>query len=127
VADKKLHVQLRDRTPVHTPMTFIAPFVALVAAVIAMAYFYVVNASITDDTLQSWSCRWTEVNMLTRPHWGTLCKESKAGLYLSILLIPIEAITFAIASYQAGVERNVNSLGQGRRSKASHRGSPSPS
>lgn len=111
-----LEPQLRDRTPIHTPVTFAAPFVGLIAAIVAMAYFYTVNTSITDDTLQSWSCRWSNVLMVTRPHFGTLCKESQAGLYLSVLLIPIEGITLAVAGYQAFVERGINTMAHGRKS-----------
>ena len=100
----------------HTPVTFVAPFLGFVAALIAMAYFYAVNASNTDDTLQSWSCRWTSVQMTQQPHFGTLCRQSKAGLYLAVLLIPIEGIVFAIAAFQFSVEKSASSLGRGRKS-----------
>jgi hypothetical protein len=94
-------------------MMFVAPLVGLVAAIIAMGYFYSVNASITADTLQSWSCRWSNVVMVTRPQWGTLCKESMAGLYLSIILIPIEALILGAASWQAVLERSVVTAAHG--------------
>ncbi|KAJ0316793.1 hypothetical protein COL5a_011416 [Colletotrichum fioriniae] len=84
------------------------PSVGLVASIIAMSFFYSINASITVDTLQSWSCRWSDVVMMTRPHFGTLCKQSKAGLYLSILLIPIEAIIMGMGGYQMMLERNIS-------------------
>lgn len=96
------------------------------AAVVAMSVFYSINASTTVDTLQSWSCRWSDVVMVTRPHFGTLCKQSKAGLYMSILLIPIEAITLGAGAYQMVLERNISSASgvvQGRRKS----GSPVPS
>lgn len=32
--------------------------------------------------------------MTIKPHWGTLCKESKAALYLMIMLIPLELLIF---------------------------------
>lgn len=73
-----------------------------------MSFFYSINASITVDTLQSWSCRWSDVLMMTRPHFGTLCKQSKAGLYLSILLIPIEAIIVGMGGYQMMLEWNIS-------------------
>ncbi|KAK1640499.1 hypothetical protein BDP81DRAFT_458613 [Colletotrichum phormii] len=99
---------LRNRTLVHNSLAVAAPLVGLVASIIAMSFFYSINASITVDTLQSWSCRWSNVAMMTRPHFGTLCKQSKAGLYLSILLIPIEAIIVGMGGYQMMLERNVS-------------------
>lgn len=71
-----------------------------------MAYFYAVNASETSDTLLSWTCRWRAVPMVQRPHFETLCKESWAGVYLSVLLIPVEAIVLAVAGWQVKLERH---------------------
>ncbi|KAF4783561.1 hypothetical protein HER10_EVM0011318 [Colletotrichum scovillei] len=99
---------LRGQTLIHNSLAVAAPSVGLVASIIAMSFFYSVNASITVDTLQSWSCRWSDVVMMTRPHFGTLCKQSKAGLYLSILLIPIEAIIVGMGGYQMMLERNMS-------------------
>ncbi|KAK1691332.1 hypothetical protein BDP55DRAFT_723938 [Colletotrichum godetiae] len=99
---------LRSRTLIHNSLAVAAPLVGLVASIIAMSFFYSINASITVDTLQSWSCRWSNVAMMTRPHFGTLCKQSKAGLYLSILLIPIEAIIVGMGGYQMMLERNIS-------------------
>jgi hypothetical protein len=94
---------------------FVAPLFSFIAAIVAMGYFYHVNASVTVDTMQSWTCRWSDVYMVARPHFGTLCKESQAGLYLSILLIPITAINLAVAGYQFVVERNVSTMAHGRK------------
>ncbi|KXH66929.1 hypothetical protein CSAL01_02300 [Colletotrichum salicis] len=99
---------LRSRTLIHNSLAVTAPLVGLVASIIAVSFFYSINASITVDTLQSWSCRWSNVAMMTRPHFGTLCKQSKAGLYLSILLIPIEAIIVGMGGYQMMLERNIS-------------------
>jgi Na+/H+ antiporter NhaC len=99
-------------------VTFAAPVIGLVGAVVAMAYFYTINTSTTVDTLQSWSCRWQDINMLTRPHFGTLCKQSRAGLYLSIILIPVEAVILGVAGYQVGLERYINTMAQGRKSSS---------
>lgn len=106
---------LRDRPAVHTPVMFAAPLIGFIVAIVAMGYFYNVNASVTVDTLQSWSCRWSDVHMVSRPHFSTLCKESQAGLYLSILLIPIEAIALAVSGYQFVVERQVSTMAHGSR------------
>lgn len=101
---------LRDRSVVLTTATFAAPMVALIASVIAMTYFYAVNASDEVDTVQSWSCRWRDVAMLQRPHWATLCKQSQAGLTLSVLLVPLEAIVLGVALYELGVRRSANAM-----------------
>ncbi|OHF02633.1 hypothetical protein CORC01_02029 [Colletotrichum orchidophilum] len=98
---------LRGQTLIHNSLAVAAPSIGLVASIIAMTFFYSINASITVDTLQSWSCRWSDVVMMTRPHFGTICKQSKAGLYLSILLIPIEALIVGMGAYQMILERNV--------------------
>jgi len=109
---------VRQRTAVHTPMMFVAPFVGLAAAIIAIIFFYAVNASNTSDTLLSWTCRWKSVGMMQKPHFGTLCKESWAGLYLSILLIPVEAAVFAFASWQRKIEKHANAYSQARKSSS---------
>ncbi|OLN81791.1 hypothetical protein CCHL11_08924 [Colletotrichum chlorophyti] len=117
---------LRGQTLIHNAVMVAAPSAGLVASVIAMSFFYSVNALTTVDTLQSWSCRWSQVVMVTRPHFGTLCKQSQAGLYLSVLSIPIEAIVLVAGSYQMILERNVTRTSravQGRRKS----GSPVPS
>lgn len=30
--------------------------------------------------------------MGVKPHWGTLCKESKVALYLSVVMIPLQVL-----------------------------------
>ncbi|EON98089.1 hypothetical protein UCRPA7_6361 [Phaeoacremonium minimum UCRPA7] len=106
---------LRHNTPVHTPVMFAAPLVGLVAALIAMVFFYAVNASNTVDTLLSWTCRWHMVSMDLKPHFGTLCKESRAGVYLSILLIPIEAIALGLAGWELKVEKFTSAYARARK------------
>lgn len=86
----------------------LAPLAAFVAALTAMAVFYGVNTSDRADTVQSWSCRWEDVFMTAGPHFGTLCKQSRAGLYLSVLLVPLELVAFAAAGYQLLLERNAS-------------------
>ncbi|EFQ28495.1 hypothetical protein CGRA01v4_07321 [Colletotrichum graminicola] len=99
---------LRGQTLIHNSLVAAAPVVGLTASIIAMSFFYSINASTTVDTLQSWSCRWSSVVMMTRPHFGTLCKQSKAGLYLSVLLIPVEAIILGAGAYQMILQKNVS-------------------
>lgn len=101
---------LRDRSMIHTSLSLATSVVGFTAATIAMIFFYAVNASTTVDTLQSWSCRWENVLMYQKPHWETLCRESKTGLYLSIILIPIEAATLVVAGYQMILEKKAGGI-----------------
>ncbi|KAF3064859.1 hypothetical protein GL218_01703 [Daldinia childiae] len=96
---------LRNQTTVHTSLTFAAPFVGFTAVMISMIFFYAVNTSATNDTLQSWSCQWGFASMGAKPHFGTLCNESRVALYLSVILIPVELIVFTVAGYQSILER----------------------
>jgi hypothetical protein len=43
--------------------------------------------------------------MDTKPHWGTLCKESKAALYLTVMLIPLEVLVLTAAAWGAFAEK----------------------
>lgn len=94
---------------------FAAPFVAFVAALVAMVFFYAVNGSTTTDSLLSWTCRWTAVPMSSRPHFATLCSESWAAVYLSVLLIPIEAGVLAAAGWQVKIERHATAYADARK------------
>lgn len=96
---------LQNQTLAHTAVTFIAPFVGFAAALVGMSFFYAVNASTTVDTLQSWSCQWSYVNMRTEPHFGTLCRQSEAALYLSVILVPVEFVVLVVAGVQMSLER----------------------
>ena len=105
VTNMRVRSQLRNGTALHTPLTFAAPFVGFVAVMISMIFFYAVNASTTVDTVQSWSCQWESVSMQMKPHFGAICKETKTALYLSIILIPVEAFVLSLAGYQMMLER----------------------
>ncbi|KAL7795745.1 hypothetical protein V8C37DRAFT_27297 [Trichoderma ceciliae] len=96
---------LRSLTGLHEIASLVAPAVGFIASLVAMALFYAVNASSTVDSLQSWSCRWNDVPMTIQPHFGALCKQSQAGVVLSVLLVPLEAAILAVAGYQALLER----------------------
>jgi len=56
--------------------------------------------------------------MWQQPHWDTLCKQSEAGVYLSILLIPVEAVALGLAGFQMRAERYVNAYTSARKSPA---------
>ncbi|KAL7626330.1 hypothetical protein AAE478_003102 [Parahypoxylon ruwenzoriense] len=113
---------LRNRTSLHTPLSLAAPFIGFIAAMISMIFFYAVNASNSNDTLQSWSCQWGFAGMSMKPHFRTLCDESRTALYLSVVLVPVELAVLTVAGYQMILERKSSSIFPFRKS-----GSPTPS
>ncbi|CAL3964550.1 hypothetical protein PZA11_002453 [Diplocarpon coronariae] len=76
--------------PVAAGVAVLAPAISLVAALIGTSFFYGVDASATDASLQSWSCQWSSIAMDVPPHWSTLCAESKIALYLTVMLVPLQ-------------------------------------
>jgi hypothetical protein len=96
---------LRARKTAHTSSTLLAPLIGLAGALVAVVFYYAVNASDVSDSFLSWTCRWRDVPMSQAPHWGTLCQQGHAGLYLAILLIPVEVVALALAVFQMKVER----------------------
>lgn len=102
--------QLQNQTLVHSATAFLAPLVGFAAALIGIAFFYAVNASTTVDTLQSWSCQWSYTNMTVAPYFGTLCRQSEAGLYLSVILVPVEFVAVMVAGAQMGLERKAKTF-----------------
>lgn len=96
-------------------MMFVAPLVGFVAAVIAMAFFYTVNASTTVDTLTSWTCRWQAVSMSQAPYFGTLCGQSWASVYLAVILVPLEAAALCIAVFQDKAEKHAAAYSRARK------------
>lgn len=75
-----------------------------------MAFFYAINASTTVDTFQSWTCRWKQVRMKAQPRFGTLCRQSEAGLILAVLLVPLELFVLATAFFQVFLERRASAV-----------------
>ena len=96
--------QLRCRAKAHTSVTFLAPLIGLTGALIAVIFYYVVNASDVSDTFLSWTCRWKDIPMTQAPHWGTLCQQGHAALYLAILLLPVELVALGLAAWKLKVE-----------------------
>ncbi|KAM0334147.1 hypothetical protein ACHAQA_001167 [Verticillium albo-atrum] len=116
---------IRDNFLAHTALSFLAPLASLTAAIVAVGLSFVIRASTSNDTLHSWSCRWEGVYMAARPHFGTLCKQSRVGLYLTVLLVPLEVLVLGAAVVQAVLERNAGfTPREGRRNKER---SPTPS
>jgi len=103
----------------HTSTTFVAPLIGVTAALIAIIFFYAVNASDDVDTFLSWTCRWSHVPMTQQPSWGTLCDQSRTALYLAILLIPVEAAALGLAGFQLKMEKYADSYATATRRKGS--------
>lgn len=96
---------LRNNPLVYSNFSFAAPSICLIAALIGTSFFYGVNASNTVNSLKSWSCQWSDISMNVQPYWGQLCKESKAALYLMIMLIPVEVIVLSTAAFSSFAEK----------------------
>ncbi|KAK1835094.1 hypothetical protein QBC39DRAFT_327568 [Podospora conica] len=107
---------VRANKMAHTSTSLAAPLVGLVAALVAVVFFYAVNASEEVDTFLSWTCRWKEVPMATQPRWETLCAQSWTGVYMAVLLIPVEAAALGMAVWCRKAEREVDErvAGQGK-------------
>ena len=43
--------------------------------------------------------------MDTKPHWNTLCKESKVALYLTVMWIPLEVLVLGAAAFGSKKEK----------------------
>jgi len=54
------------------------------------------------------------------PHWGTLCRESKAALYLMVILIPVSVVGLVAAAWDG---KGAITSGNGPRA-GEKRGSP---
>jgi hypothetical protein len=83
----------------------LSPVVGLVAALTAISFFYAINTSTTTETLQSWSCRWSSIDMPDPPHFQTLCRQSQTALYLMIAVIPMELILLGLTAFEFVVEK----------------------
>lgn len=54
--------------------------------------------------------------MESRPDFGALCRQSRAGVHLSTVLVPLQVLVVGVAAWQAGVARGVRGgLGVGSR------------
>jgi len=82
----------------HLTTSFASPIVILVGGLIGTSFFYGVNASDTVNSLKSWSCQWESIDMTIKPHWSTLCKESKVGLYLTVMMIPLGFVILGVST-----------------------------
>ncbi|EPE36179.1 hypothetical protein GLAREA_05517 [Glarea lozoyensis ATCC 20868] len=96
---------IRNKTLIHTIISFIAPTVGLIAGLVGTSFFYGVNSSSTTHSLQSWSCQWSAIDMNMKPHFRTLCKESKTALYLMVMMIPLQVIVMSLVAFGAVAEK----------------------
>lgn len=111
--------QIRNNTPLHTPMMFAAPLFGFVAGLVAVILFYAINTSTTTDTLISWTCRWKSVSMNSAPHFGTLCSASWASVVLAVVLVPLEAAAICVAGWQLKSEKHIAKYAHARKGSQS--------
>jgi hypothetical protein len=90
---------------IHSSISFIAPAVGLIAGLVGTSFFYGVNSSNTTSSLQSWTCQWSAIDMNMKPHFSTLCKESKVALYLIVMMIPLQVIVMSTVVVGAITEK----------------------
>lgn len=95
------HSQIKKISLILTSIAYLAPTVSLIASLIAISFFYGINASATTSSLQSWSCQWSSIDMNVQPHWSSLCKESKVALYLTVMMIPLQVFVLGTAAWGA--------------------------
>jgi hypothetical protein len=60
--------------------------------------------------------------MDVKPHWGTLCKESKVALYLSVMMIPLQLLV--LGTVVVGFLGRVKGWVVGRKVEGDRKGSP---
>jgi hypothetical protein len=92
-------LQLQSKALLHSILSILSPITSLIAALVAVSFFYSINTSDTVETVLSWTCRWSDVTMTQQPHFGILCKESKAALYMTVAMIPLQVIILALAGW----------------------------
>ncbi|KAF8861866.1 hypothetical protein BDZ45DRAFT_739739 [Acephala macrosclerotiorum] len=113
---------IANKTLIATSLALLLPSISLLAALISTSFFYGVNASSTTFSLQSWTCQWADISMDVKPHWGTLCKESKVALYLSIMMIPLQLLV--LGTVVVGFLGRVKGWVVGRKAEDMRKGSP---
>jgi hypothetical protein len=115
-------VQLRSSVLLTTATNLLAPAACFTVALVATIFHFAVAASEEVDTVQSWSCRWRHAVMMQEPHFGTLCRQSKAGVGLVVALVPLEVVVAFVAIVQVVLAKGLRGHVEGGRRK-----SPTPS
>ncbi|KFY00546.1 hypothetical protein V490_01306 [Pseudogymnoascus sp. VKM F-3557] len=107
----------RYNTSIHTLLTLLSAFVGLVSAIVATSFFYGMNASDVTATIQSWSCHWSDVSMSSEPDFHRICKQAEAGLYLTVMMIPLFALIGGVGIMAVLQDKKVSAF-------AARKGSP---
>ncbi|OBT85027.1 hypothetical protein VE02_04962 [Pseudogymnoascus sp. 03VT05] len=108
----------RHNTSLHSLLTLISAFAGLVSAIVATSFFYGINASDVTATIQSWSCHWSDVAMTSEPDFHRICKQAEAGLYLTIMMIPLFALIGAVGIMAVVQDKKVNLMAARKESPA---------
>jgi len=100
---------LRCLPNIHTLLSFLAPIAGLITSIVAIGLQYHINGSSSTSTLQSWSCQWQAVS-ISSPNFNMICKETKASLYLTVILIPLEITALGLAGARVAVGKKVGGM-----------------
>jgi len=109
---------IRSKPFIHSSISFLTPTISLIAGLIATSFFYGVNASTTNFSLQGWSCQWSAVDMTVAPHWDMLCNESKVALYLTVMNIPLQVLVLGTVTLGVFAEKKTGAGTQRKGSPA---------
>lgn len=96
---------IRYNPLIHSTVSCVASAICLIASLVGTSFYYGVNRSDTVFSLQAWTCQFSHVPMAQAPHWGALCKESKAALYLTVMIIPLEVLVLGFSAYVSSAEK----------------------
>jgi hypothetical protein len=97
--------KIRYNHLLHSSVSFLSSTICLIAGLIGTSFYYGVNRSNNNFSLQTWTCQWSYVSMTSAPYWGTLCKESKVALYLTVMIIPLEILVLGSAAWVSFAEK----------------------
>ncbi|KKF96864.1 Macrophage migration inhibitory factor (MIF) [Ceratocystis platani] len=62
---------------------------SFISAMSAVIVHYTGNSA-SADTIETWSCKWNHVSMLSEPHFGDICLHAKATAGLAVALMPLQ-------------------------------------
>jgi len=113
---------IHSKPLLHIAVSFAAPALCLIAGLVGTSFFYGVNNSDTNFSLHGWSCQWSSVDMVVQPKWRSLCKESRTALYLTVMMIPLQAIVLGMSVVESSLHKKKTTVVEHER-----KDSPAPS
>ncbi|PHH54337.1 hypothetical protein CFIMG_000686RA [Ceratocystis fimbriata CBS 114723] len=68
---------------------------SFISAMSAVIVHYTGNSA-SADTIETWSCKWNHVSMLSEPHFGDICLHAKATAGLAVALMPLQVLIMSV-------------------------------